>query len=160
MSGGITMSKALLNTKPRYPREGKSVHPLPPGIFVEMPTTPNEFENCSTQDLEHEINRLKERLREIDETKKQRGMRIDYETVVLSGDDYEYDSDDSDDVMHDPDVRKMVENGEHICHMFDGECRACTMEEEEEDEDEDEDEVRVLTEEEVQNDPEMTAHFC
>jgi hypothetical protein len=135
-------------------------HPLPPGIFVEMPTTPNEFENCSTQDLEHEINRLKERLREIDETKKQRGMRIDYETVVLSGDDYEYDSDDSDDVMHDPDVRKMVENGEHICHMFDGECRACTMEEEEEDEDEDEDEVRVLTEEEVQNDPEMTAHFC
>jgi hypothetical protein len=135
-------------------------HPLPPGIFVEMPTTPNEFENCSTQDLEHEINRLKERLREIDETKKQRGMRIDYETVVLSGDDYEYDSDDSDDVMHDPDVRKMVENGEHICHMFDGECRACTMEEEDEDEDEDEDEVRVLTEEEVQNDPEMTAHFC
>ena len=139
-------------------------HPLPPGIFVEMPTTPNEFENCSTQDLEHEINRLKERLREIDETKKQRGMRIDYETVVLSGDDYEYDSDDSDDVMHDPDVRKMVENGEHICHMFDGECRACTMDEE------DEDEVRVLTEEEVQNDPEMTArvgevdhlhaHFC
>jgi hypothetical protein len=39
----------------------------------------------------------------------------------------------------------MVENGEHICHMFDGECRACTMDEEDE---------------EVQKDPEMTAHFC
>ena len=30
MSGGITMSKALLNTKPRYPREGKS------GLVVEV----------------------------------------------------------------------------------------------------------------------------
>jgi hypothetical protein len=36
--------------------------------------------------------------------------------------------------MNDPDVRKMVENGEHICHMFDGECRACQHEEEEEEE--------------------------
>jgi hypothetical protein len=33
--------------------------------------------------------------------------------------------------------------------MFDGECLACEMDED--------DEVRVLTEEEVQNDPEMTA---
>ena len=32
--------------------------------------------------------------------------------------------DDDDDIMNDPDVRKMVENGEHICHMFDGECLA------------------------------------
>ena len=48
----------------------------------------------------------------------------------------ETDSDeDDDDIMHDPDVRKMVENGEHICHMFDGECLACTMDEEDEDED-------------------------
>ena len=48
----------------------------------------------------------------------------------------ETDSDeDDDDIMHDPDVRKMVENGEHICHMFDGECLACTMDEDEEDED-------------------------
>jgi len=63
--------------------------------------------------------------------------------------------------MNDPDVRKMVENGEHICHMFDGECLACEMDEDEDDDEEDYDgEVRVLTEEEVQNDPEMTAHFC
>jgi hypothetical protein len=42
--------------------------------------------------------------------------------------------------------------------MFDGECLACEMDEEEdEEEDEEDDEVRVLTEEEVQNDPEMTA---
>jgi len=69
--------------------------------------------------------------------------------------------------MHDPDVRKMVENGEHICHMFDAPCQAC-----EDDEEDSDDEVRVLTEEEVENDPEMTqsaairhagqlrAHFC
>jgi hypothetical protein len=69
--------------------------------------------------------------------------------------------------MNDPDVREMVNNGEHICHMFDGECRACQHEEDEEEYD---GEVRVMTEEEVQNDPEMTAqvdkvddlraHFC
>ena len=48
----------------------------------------------------------------------------------------ETDSDeDDDDIMHDPDVSKMVENGEHICHMFDGECLACTMDEEDDDED-------------------------
>ena len=67
---------------------------------------------------------------------------------------------DDDDIMHDPDVREMVERGEHICHMFDGECLACEDDEDDE-EDEDEeyynDEVRVLTEEEVLNDPEMTA---
>jgi hypothetical protein len=72
--------------------------------------------------------------------------------------------------MNDPDVREMVNNGEHICHMFDGECRACQDEEDEEDEEEYDGEVRVMTEEEVQNDPEMTAqvdkvdelraHFC
>ena len=32
--------------------------------------------------------------------------------------------DDDDDIMNDPDVREMVERGEHICHMFDGECLA------------------------------------
>jgi hypothetical protein len=53
----------------------------------------------------------------------------------------------------------MVERGEHICHMFDGECLACEMDEDEDEDEEDYDgEVRVLTEEEVQNDPEMTAN--
>ena len=130
-------------------------HPLPPGIFVQMPSSPplvrsdpppewyaiaetisvsNNFAGWSNQELDNEIDRLKKRLKELDEIKKE-----------------EYD----------PDVRKMVENGEHICHMFDGECHACEM---------DEEEVRVLTEEEVENDPEMTAqlykdehsraHFC
>ena len=125
-------------------------HPLPPG----MPTTSSEFDGWTDQELVNEINRLTEllKIRETEKIKK----RVDRALVW----------DDDDDIMNDPDVRKMVENGEHICHMFDGECLACEM-----DEDEDDDgEVRVLTEEEVQNDPEMTAqvdkvdelraHFC
>ena len=32
---------------------------------------------------------------------------------------------DDDDIMNDPDVREMVENGEHTCHMFDAPCQAC-----------------------------------
>ena len=127
-------------------------HPLPPGIFVQMPTTPTEFKNCSVKDLSDEIDRLQKRLRELESERAQ--------VKATHVDDEEYDSDD---IMNDPDVRKMVENGEHICHMFDGECHACAM-------DEDDDEVRILTEEEVENDPEMTAqlyktdhlraHFC
>jgi hypothetical protein len=141
-------------------------HPLPPGIFVQMPSPPltrsqpisawyneaetidpsNEFDDWTEKDFDEEIDRLNKRLRELDDIKKAQ------ETV----------EDDSDDIMNDPDVRKMVENGEHICHMFDGECLACEMDEDGENTDledfeEEEDEVRVLTEEEVQNDPEMTA---
>ena len=117
-------------------------HPLPAGIFVEMPATSNEFDDWTEKDFSDEIDRLNKRLREID------SERVHVQATPEDDDEY-----DSDDIMNDPDVRKMVENGEHICHMFDGECLACEMDE---DEDED-DEVRVLTEEEVQNDPEMTA---
>ena len=122
-------------------------HPLPPG----MPTTSSEFDGWTDQELVSEINRLTEllKIRETEKIKK----RVDRALVW----------DDDDDIMNDPDVRKMVENGEHICHMFDGECRACQHEEDEEEDDDEEEydgEVRVLTEEEVQNDPEMTAHFC
>ena len=60
------------------------------------------------------------------------------------------EDEDDDDIMHDPDIQEMVENGEHTCHMFDAHCQAC-------EDDEEDDEVRVLTEEEVLNDPEMTA---
>ena len=132
-------------------------HPLPPG----MPTTSSEFDGWTDQELVNEINRLTEllKIRETEKIKK----RVDRALVW----------DDDDNIMNDPDVRKMVENGEHICHMFDGECRACQHEEDEEEDDDEEEydgEVRVLTEEEVQNDPEMTAqvdkvdelraHFC
>ena len=150
-------------------------HPLPPGIFVKMSSPPltrsdpipawyneaetivasSEFDGWTDRELIKEINRLREMLQVHDESKRLRETHVDYETVVL---------DDDDDIMNDPDVRKMVENGEHTCHMFDAHCQAC-----EDDEDEDE-EVRVMTEEEVQNDPEMTAqvdkvdhlraHFC
>jgi len=40
---------------------------------------------------------------------------------------------DDDDIMHDPDIREMVENGEHTCHMFDTHCQACEDDEEDED---------------------------
>jgi len=125
-------------------------HPLP----VEMPATSNEFDDWTEKDFDEEIDRLNKRLREID------SERVQVQETL----------EDDDDIMNDPDVRKMVENGEHICHMFDGECLACEMDEEEEEEEEEDDEVRVMTEEEVQNDPEMTAqvdkvdhlraHFC
>ena len=149
-------------------------HPLPPGIFVKMPSpplarsqpisawyneaetivAPSEFDDWTEKDFDDEIKRLQKRVKELETEKIKK--RVDRALVW----------DDDDDIMNDPDVRKMVENGEHICHMFDGECLACEM-----DEDEDDDgEVRVLTEEEVQNDPEMTAqvdkvdelraHFC
>lgn len=126
-------------------------HPLPPGIFTEMPPT--------NEELIEEIKRLRERIKELESKKV---TRIDYEEVLLTTPEDELDDDD--DIMHDPDVREMVENGEHTCHMFDAHCQAC--------EDDEDDEVRVLTEEEVLNDPEMTqsaairhvddlrAHFC
>ena len=119
-------------------------HPLPPG----MPTTSSEFDGWTDQELVNEINRLTEllKIRETEKIKK----RVDRALVW----------DDDDNIMNDPDVRKMVENGEHICHMFDGECLACEMDEDEdEDEEEYDGEVRVLTEEEVENDPEMTAQI-
>jgi hypothetical protein len=127
--------------------------PSPPP--VEMPATSNEFDDWTEKDFDDEIDRLNKRLKELD------SERVHVQATPEDDDEY-----DSDDVMNDPDVREMVERGEHICHMFDGECLACEMDE---DEDED-DEVRVLPEEEVQNDPEMTAqvgkvdelraHFC
>mgnify|MGYP006153253741 CR=1 FL=1 len=120
-------------------------HPLPPGIFVQMPATSNEFDDWTEKDFDEEIDRLNKRLKELD------SERVQVQATPEEDDEY-----DSDDIMNDPDVRKMVENGEHICHMFDGECLACEMDEEEDEEDYD-GEVRVLTEEEVQNDPEMTA---
>lgn len=140
-------------------------HPLPPGIFVEMPSPPptrSQPISATNKKLEDEIKRLQKRVKELE-------MQREVVDRVVAWDD-----DDDDNIMHDPDVRKMVENGEHICHMFDGECLACTMDENEDEEDEEDydDEVRVLTEEEVQNDPEMTrsaairhagqlrTHFC
>ena len=40
---------------------------------------------------------------------------------------------DDDNIMHDPDIQEMVENGEHTCHMFDAHCQACEDDEEGED---------------------------
>ena len=114
-------------------------HPLPPGIFVKMPATSNEFDDWTEEDFDDEIDRLNKRLKELETENIKK--RVDRALVW----------DDDDNIMNDPDVRKMVERGEHICHMFDGECLACEMDEDEDDEEEEEedDEVRVLTEEEV-----------
>ena len=77
-------------------------HPLPPGIFVEI-------DNWTEEDFDVEIRRLRERIKELKSKK-----------VMCEEDD-----DDDDDIMDDPDVREMVENGEHTCHMFDAPCQAC-----------------------------------
>jgi hypothetical protein len=81
----------------------KMGHPLPPGIFVEMKPSPDEFDNWTEEDFDNEIKRLRECIRELEARK-----------VA-----------DDDDIMHDPDVREMIENGEHTCHMFDAPCQAC-----------------------------------
>ena len=122
-------------------------HPLPPGIFVEMPSPPpewyanaetistsNAFDEWTNRELNDEIMRLQKRVKELETEKIKK--RLDR---TLAWDD--------DNIMHDPDVRKMVENGEHICHMFDAPCQAC-----EDDEDEDEED-----EEKVDH---LRAHFC
>ena len=73
-------------------------HPL------EMNPSPDEFDDWTEEDFDNEIKRLQERIRELEAKKVKR---------------------DDDDIMHDPDVREMVENGEHTCHMFDAPCQAC-----------------------------------
>jgi len=55
--------------------------------------------------------------------------------------------DDDDDIAHDPEIRAMWKRGEHTCVMFDAPCAVC----EKDDEEDDDGEVRVMTEEEVQN---------
>ena len=82
-------------------------HPLPPGIFVEMKPSLDEFDDWTEEDFDNEIKRLRERIRELEAKK------------------VKCDDDDDDDIMNDPDVREMVENGEHTCHIFDAPCQAC-----------------------------------
>lgn len=116
-------------------------HPLPPGIFVEMKPSPNKFDGWTEEDFDNEIKRLQERVRELES---QKVTRIDYEEVVL-------EPPDDDDIMNDPDVREMIENGEHICHMFDAHCQAC----EDDDDDDEEDEAAA-----IEHVDKLRAHFC
>ena len=88
-------------------------HPLPAGIFV-------EFDGWTEKDFDDEIRRLKNRVKELKKLKKPKTLVPIQET-----------DEDDDDIMHDPDVREMVENGEHTCHMFDAPCQACEDDEEE-----------------------------
>ena len=86
-------------------------HPLPAGIFVEMS---DEFDGWTEKDFDDEIRRLKKRVKELKKLKKPKTL-----TSI----------DEDGDIMHDPDVREMVENGEHTCHMFDAPCQACEEDE-------------------------------
>lgn len=115
-------------------------HPLPTGIFVEMS---NEFENWTEKDFDDEIRRLKNRVKELKKLKKPKTLVPIQET----DEDEDEDDEDDDDIMHDPDVREMVENGEHTCHMFDAPCQAC-----EDDEDEEETTIEHVDK--------LRAHFC
>jgi hypothetical protein len=109
-------------------------HPLPTGIFVEMPPLSDEFDGWTEKDFDDEIRRLKKRVKELESKK------VTRKEVVL-------DPPDDDDIMDDPDVREMVENGEHTCHMFDAPCQAC-------DDDEDEEETAI------EHVDKLRAHFC
>ena len=62
-------------------------HPLPPGIFVEMNPSPDEFDDWTEEDFDNEIRRLHERIKELKSQK-----------VTREEDD--------------PDVREMVEDDE------------------------------------------------
>ena len=116
-------------------------HPLPTGIFVEMS---NEFDDWTEDDFDKEIRRLKMRVKELRKLQKPK--------TLVPIEEFEED-DDEDDIMNDPDVREMVENGEHTCHMFDAHCQAC-------EDDEDEDEVQVKQSDAVQKVDQLRAHFC
>ena len=59
-----------------------------------MKPSPGEFDDWTEEDFDNEIKRLRERIRELEAKK----VKCD---------------DDDDDIMNDPDVREMVENGEH-----------------------------------------------
>ena len=107
-------------------------HPLPPGIFV-------EFDGWTEEDFDDEIRRLKNRVKELKKLKKPK-------TLVPIEEDEDEDEDD-DDIIHDPDVCEVVENGEHTCHMFDAPCQAC-----EDDEDEEETTIERVDK--------LRAHFC
>ena len=72
-------------------------HPIPPG----MPTTSSEFDWWTDQELVSEINRLTELLKIRDESKRLR--EIDSERVQV-----QETLEDDDNIMNDPDVRKMV----------------------------------------------------
>jgi len=114
-------------------------HPLPSGIFVEMS---NEFDGWTEKDFDNEIKRLKKRVKELMKLQKNKTLTPIEET-----------DEDDDDIMNDPDIREMVENGEHTCHMFDAHCQAC-------EEDEDEEEVQVTQSDMIQRVDQLRAHFC
>ena len=84
-------------------------HPLPPGIFVEMKPSPDEFDNWTEEDFDREIKRLRERVREL---KSQKVTRVDYEEVVLDPPDD--DDDDIEEIIDDIGVLRKGSRGEGV----------------------------------------------
>ena len=63
-------------------------HPLPPGIFVEMKPSPDEFDNWTEEDFDNEIKRLQKRIRELEAKKV---VRKEDEVRVMSQEEVEND---------------------------------------------------------------------
>jgi len=76
-------------------------HPLPSGIFIEMPPLSDEFDGWTIDDLDNEIKRLKKRVKELVKIKKTN------KTKTLAS--IQESDEDDDDIMHDPDIQEMVE---------------------------------------------------
>ena len=63
-------------------------HPLPPGIFVEMKPSPDEFDEWTEEDFDNEIKRLQKRIRELEAKKV---VRKEDEVRVMSQEEVEND---------------------------------------------------------------------
>ena len=63
-------------------------HPLPPGIFVEMKPSPDEFDDWTEEDFDNEIKRLQKRIRELEAKKV---VRKEDEVRVMSQEEVEND---------------------------------------------------------------------
>ena len=63
-------------------------HPLPPGIFVEMKPSPDEFDDWTEEDFDNEIKRLQKRIRELEAKKV---VRKEDEVRMMSQEEVEND---------------------------------------------------------------------
>ena len=87
-------------------------HPLPPGIFVQMPSppltrsqpivAPSEFDGWTDRELVSEINRLRELLKIHDECKKKQEMCVEVRVMT------------EEEVQNDPEMTAQVEKVDQL----------------------------------------------